>query len=291
MCVNVYNWAIMQMMVGLLLFALTASSPAEAPPAKHLRVPVWSDEFSGSRLDASKWQAPTLDRQGAQSRWDPALVAVEGGHLRLKVQRRSGDGPRYLCGAVRTRIDYDASRTLFQKRYGYFEIRARLPKHVRSDVWFAFWLMAGDIRDHQTDSQKGSEIDVLETFNLWDNRLNHAVHWGGYGPTHNSFDIPSPRLSDLNDGKFHVYGFLWNEREYTIFRNGVRLATTDAKGLGSKADRPKSSGTCREPGYLKLTLEAAPWAGPTPEWEPNGPAEDDVLIDYIRVYNVKESGR
>lgn len=263
-----------------------------APRPSTLKL-VWSDEFNGRSLDTSKWQAPRLERQGGQSVWDPRQVVVRDGFLRLGAQliTRSGPGPRYACGAVRTRIDYDASRTLFQKKHGYFEIRAALPRHLRSDLWFAFWLMTGAISDNQTDSRRGSEIDVIETFKAWDNRLGHAVHWGGYGATHNSFDIPSEPIPGLDDGKLHTYGFLWTEKEYTIFRNGKKIASTHAIGLGSKEGRPKSLGTSQEPGYLKLTVEAAAWAGPSGDWEADMPERDAVLVDYIRVYDLKEQSR
>jgi beta-glucanase (GH16 family) len=255
-----------------------------SPPASQL-VLVWSDEFDGPKLDSTKWQTPSMNRQGDHSKWDPSEVSLVDGKLRLGARRVDGSGPRYVCGAVRTRIDYDRSRTLYEKKYGYMEIRARLPKHLSSDYWFAFWIMAGDIRDGQTDSRLGSEIDIVETFTAWNGKLGHAVHWGGYGATHNSFDIPSPTFTDLADSEYHTYGLLWNEREYVIYRDGVRIGSTNAIGLG-KPGLPSSQGTCREPGYLKLTVEAATWAGPTGDWEKIQPATDEALVDYIRVYDV-----
>ncbi len=264
-------------------------SIALAPLPKDLTLG-WSDEFNQGQLDATKWQAPRLERQGNQSIWDPGQVTVRDGMLRLGVRRiaTEGPGPRYECGAVRTRPDYDASRTLFQKKLGYFEVRAKLPSNLRSDYWFAFWLMSGDITDNQTDSRKGAEIDVIETFQAWNNKLGHAVHWGGYGPTHNSFDIPSEPIPTLGDGKFHTYGFLWTEDVYAIYRNGKLIASTNAIGLGSKPGMPKSQGTSREPGYLKLTVEAAHWAGSSGEWETIMPERDEVLVDYIRVFDLKK---
>lgn len=283
-------------MVSIVVFAALASSPFPMQvPNLGTVSPVWRDEFQGTQLDPTKWQAPTLGRQGNQSTWNPRQVFVRDGMLRLGVQRiaTSGTGPRFECGAVRTRIDYDASRTLYERRFGYFEIRATLPKHLRGDHWFAFWLMSGDIRDGQTDSRRGSEIDAIETFGAWNGRLGHAVHWGGYGPTHNAFDIPSEPIANLDDGRMHTYGLWWTKAGYAIYRNGRRIAWTNARGLGNKPDRPKSQGASQEPGYLKLTVEAAPWAGPTPEWEPNPIAEDEVRVDYIRVYDLtpEDSGR
>ena len=43
-------------------------------------------------------------------------------------------------------------------------------------------------------------------------------------------------------------------------------------------------GTCRAPAYLKLSVEAAQWCGPTHLWEKDMPEEDVFEIDYVRVY-------
>jgi hypothetical protein len=74
-------------------------------------------------------------------------------------------------------------------------------------------------------------------------------------------------------------------RYYVIFLDGVEVGRTDLMGLGSdEGQRHKSAGPCRQPGYLILSCEAAPWAGASPEWEQEMPAEDEFLVDYVRVY-------
>ncbi|MGN0845233.1 MAG: hypothetical protein ACI4QT_08455, partial [Kiritimatiellia bacterium] len=61
---------------------------------------------------------------------------------------------------------------------------------------------------------------------------------------------------------------------------------TDLKGLGKEGGaRVKSQGVPTEPGYIKLSIEAAPWAGPDGGgWEKEMPEEDEALIDYVRVW-------
>lgn len=246
---------------------------------------VWNDEFSGTSLDSRKWEAPRNDRQGSQSRWDPAYVSVKGGNLVLKVERHDSGEPRYTCGAVRTRANWDPAQTKFQKAFGRFEARARLPRNLRTDVWFAFWIMAGDIRDNQTDSREGTEIDIMESFFAWDGKISQAIHWGGYGPTLNSHGWPGTEVTGLAKGGFHNYALEWTPTEYRFFIDNRLVARTDAKGLG-KPERTLSKGVCRQPGYLKLTAEAAKWAGPTPDWETEGPKVDEVLVDWVRVWEL-----
>jgi beta-glucanase (GH16 family) len=245
----------------------------------------WSDEFSGAKLDPKKWQAPAMDRQSASSRWDPEMVTVRNGMLRLKVEPLAGDGPKFRCGAVRTRPDYDASRTYFQQALGYFEVRARLFRELRTDAWFAFWILAGEMVDGQTDSRKGSEIDIVESFRAFEGKVSGALHWGGYGQTLNSAGFEFPTLPELTKGGFHRYGLLWLPTGYAFTIDGVVVAQMSAVGLGRK-ERTLSQGACLAPGYLKLTVEAAPWSGPSPQWEPNPVASDEALVDWVRVYRL-----
>src|SRR5688572_10450362 len=74
----------------------------------------WSDEFSGSSIDTTKWRVPSgEDHWGAIS--DPSLVTVSGGFLRL----RGG----WINNAMRTGlIDTKGKKYM---RYGYYEVRCR----------------------------------------------------------------------------------------------------------------------------------------------------------------------
>ena len=64
--------------------------------------------------------------------------------------------------------------------------------------------------------------------------------------------------------------------------------STDAVGLGSSnpAKLP-SAGTLRKPAYIKLSVEAAPWCGPSHLWEKEMPEKDVFEVDYVRVYRKK----
>lgn len=243
----------------------------------------WSDEFEGDTLDASKWQAPEMDRQNASCRWDRSLVSVSGGNLRLGLVPQADETTRFRAGAVRTRPDYDASRTYFEQAYGYFEIRARLFKNLHTDAWFAFWILAGDMVDGQTDSRRGMEIDIVETFGAFEGRVSGALHWGGYASTLNSAPIEFPQIPELVEGGYHRYGLLWEPEGYAFTIDGKVVAVTDARGLGREG-RALSQGVCEKPGYLKLTVEASAWSGPSPQWEPNPLLRDEALVDWVRVY-------
>ena len=249
---------------------------------------MWSEEFEGTELDRTKWDTPHHDRQGA-SRWRGQYVTVKDGTCRIAIVKTDDPVFRYNSAGIRTSKGYNPEDFLYAYTYGYAEVRCRLPQHVRSDYWAAFWLLAGDVcRTSTTDTREGTEIDIFETFNMWNRgHMGHNIHWGGYGANHNAAGFDSGEHRELLNGEFHTFGLYWDEKEYIFYINGVEVARTDAMNLGNDANKVKSQGTCRKPAYIKLSVEAAPWCGPTHLWEKNMPEEDVFEIDYVRVYQKK----
>lgn len=280
------------LIIPLLAAAAIAGEPPLTPPQAggktvidlSLYAMTFQDEFEGTELDTTKWEAPAMPRQGG-SRWNPDLVSVADGYLRLGIRLTDDPILRYDCGAVRTQRNYDPNQTLFAQKYGYFEVRCKLPRRLDADYFADFWMLAGKIAEgHNT--REGNEVDIFESFELAEGReYSFNVHWGGYGKQHNVYGLRCGEQPQLRDGEFHVYGFLWTEDFYAVYVDGVEIGRTNMMGLGSSADgKMLSNGPCREPGYLKLTVEAANWVGKSPDWEVHAPAEDELIIDWVRAY-------
>jgi beta-glucanase (GH16 family) len=243
----------------------------------------FSDEFDGDKLDTTKWQAPEMPRQGS-CRWVKSLATVSDGALHLGIRLSDDPVLRYDCAAVRTRKDYDPKQTMFAQRYGYFEARAKLPKNMRSDYWAAFWMMCGNVNN--SDTREGIEADILESFQQSNvPRYGMNFHWGGYGAKHNATGIKLAPTPELADGEFHRFGMYWDEKYYVAFFDGREIGRTELQGLGSKENgKTPSQGPCQKPGYLKLSCEAAAWAGATNQWEKDPTKEDEFVVDYVRAY-------
>ncbi|MCL1910306.1 MAG: family 16 glycosylhydrolase, partial [Kiritimatiellaeota bacterium] len=226
-----------------LLAPLLANKPGADSPKNPAKIDlskfklVWSDEFDGDTLDRTKWDTPHQDRQDG-SRWHTRNVTVKDGTCRIAILKTDDPKWRYSSACIRTSTGYETDKYLYAFKYGYTETRCRLPKHARGDYWAAFWMAAADMVHGRTaDTRKGTEIDIFETFNLWNRgRMAHNLHWGGYGAGHNAGGFDSGEHRELLDGEFHTFGLYWDEAEYVFYIDGVEVARTDAKGLGTDKD-------------------------------------------------------
>ena len=227
------------------------------PPAGYYQV--WSDEFSGSSLDSSKWGYWSGGYHDAVN--TSSAISVSGGHLAITTYTVSGTHYTAIL----------ESRNKFHPRYGFLE--ASIDYNDSAGMWSAFWLQA----DHEDDCPyqtrflgnpfyAGSEIDVCEhrsqdsSGNNISGGVNTYIHYDGYsgycagygttvGPS------PNPYGSGLNSG-FHTYGLLWNSGGCQFYiDNGFQYST--------------SSGNSGTPEWILLSsiVDGASWAGATPSGE------------------------
>ena len=240
---------------------------------------IFNEDFNGSTLDSTKWAVcPNWDRQGG-STWMDDMVSVSGGYLHLKFKRDAtlGKGPNWIrAGAIRTRSK-DWSKILFENTFGYYEAKIKFP--VVDGTWGAFWLMSptqGSIGNGGVD---GTEIDIVETIGNTQGKYNAALHWDGY-PSQNvgSNNLPNQPVN-IYDGEFHIFGLEWKQDEYIFYVDDVEFWRVDG---GSSF---KNCGINQTPNYIKLTVEASldGWAGSLPAEF----TEDEMLVDYVRVYKQK----
>jgi beta-glucanase (GH16 family) len=227
-----------------------------APDGKQWKL-VWHDEFDGSVLDESKWETPP-DGKRRDAWWMREAVSLDGnGHLVIRTFKK---GDRYIDGCART-------RGKFEHAFGYYVARIKLQE--QPGHWSAFWLFnmsQGKIGNQGRDS---SEIDIMEKPWL-DDRVNHAIHWDGYGKEHRSAGRVA-RAPNLMQG-FHTYSLMWTPIEYVFYIDGKETWRTNAGGV------------CRVPLYIKLSDEVGNWAGDIKKVK----FPDEFLVDYVRVSDLVE---
>jgi len=246
---------------GLVLAGLAClAAPTEwlpEPPAGKTWQLIWSDEFDGEQLDQKKWDIPEYKRRDGY--WSRKAIRLDGqGHLVISALK---DGERYLDGCVRT-------RGKFEHAFGYWSCRAQLQQ--QQGHWTAFWLMCDSQGKIGNDGRDGTEIDIMEKPSL-DDKLQHALHWDGYGKDHKSaghqFKVPG-----IMSG-FHVFSLWWTPTEYIFYVDG------------KETWRTKAGGVCQVPVFLKLSDEIGKWAGDITKAK----LPDDFVVDYVRVWDLVDA--
>jgi len=123
------------------------------------------------------------------------------------------------------------------------------------------------------EGRDGTEIDIMEKAWSAEDRINHALHWDGYGEYHKSEgkEVVIPGLSQ----GFHTFGLLWQPEEYVFYVDGEETWRTSAGGVS------------QVPAYIKLTDEVGKWAGEIQ----NAELPDYFYVDYVRVYDLADKNQ
>ncbi len=247
---------------------------------------VWSDEFSGSALDAAKWNIQTGDgtaegipgwgNNELQS-YQPANVSVVDGNLIITARQENADGREYTSGRINTDGKLDI-------KYG--RIEASIHAAAGQGMWSAFWMLPTD--SSYGTWAAGGEIDIMEVFSRDPSPFNQAaIHYGMAWPL-NTFKYEKHMDVDPADG-FHVYALEWDANEVRWFVDGthfytVRNSTYWNYYLDEATNAHFEGGDAApfdQPFHLLLNLAVGgnlPGA-PAPEALPA-----ELRVDYVRVY-------
>ena len=116
---------------------------------------VWSDEFSGTGLDMSKWNTETgADGWGnkeLQNYTATGNISVGSGHLIIEARKESSDGAEYSSARINTHLKA-------AWMYGKIEARIKLPSG--QGIWPAFWMLGENI--DTVGYPTSGEIDIVE---------------------------------------------------------------------------------------------------------------------------------
>jgi beta-glucanase (GH16 family) len=236
---------------------------------------VFSDEFNDRDLDRSKWTTCYWwDDNGCTNlgnnelQWYlPSNVFQAGGSLNLIARADSVRGYRgrafnYTSGIVTTGRYYreSSSRTRFAATYGFFEIRAKVPKG--RGLWSAFWLLPATLKPRP-------EIDVMEIIGHRTDVLEMHFHYLNAAGAHRSRGH-NVRTTDLSAG-WHVYAVHWSPEAIVWYLDGVeRWRVTDQSVIP------------REPMYMLINLAVGgDWPGP-PDRNTQFPSL--LRVDYVRAW-------
>ena len=195
----------------------------------------------------------------------PENVVVEDGMLKITAIQESFMGSNYTSARILT-------RGLFERTYGRFEARIKLP--WGQGIWPAFWLLGND-SDGRVWPQIG-EIDIMEFRGQEPTIIHGSVHGPGYSganPVTKSYELTNDRF----DTDFHVFGIEWGPNYINYYVDDVlynQITSEDANGEWVFNDNSF---------YMILNLAV----GGSFVGSPNNSTvfPQTMYVDYIRVYS------
>ncbi|HLO42398.1 MAG TPA: glycoside hydrolase family 16 protein [Phycisphaerales bacterium] len=255
--VNTLTWK------SVLSWALAAgmmmASPAlaqECPPDGW--IPTWSDEFSGTTLDTTKWRAENaaLVKNNEQQYYHPSMVTLANGKMTIKSVNVPMGGRPYTSGLVET-IDR------FSQKFGRFEMRAKLPK--TKGIWPAFWMLP-------QEKKWPPEIDIMELLGHQPYKVYMHHHWGTWPnvQSEGGFYIGPDFSQD-----FHTFRADW-------YADRIEYYVDDVMYVRHVSNIPA------EPFYIIInTAVGGDWPG-----NPDGTTvfPQEFVVDWVRAYQY-DAGR
>ncbi|MGH9279728.1 MAG: family 16 glycosylhydrolase, partial [Acidimicrobiales bacterium] len=235
---------------------------------------VFSDEFDGTALNASRWHTCSwwstttcsIETNNELELYTKNNVSVANGVLTLQARRENavawnGKTYSYTSGMVSSGGRSGEIAPGFTFQYGYMEARVKVP--AGNGLWPAFWTLPADYT-------WPPEIDAMEIIGDDPDTVHMHYHYvdagGTLRDTGTAWTGPDFSLG------WHAFGVDWQPGALVWYVDGVERARfTDATAITSK------------PSYLVLNLAVGGnWPG-SPDASTVFPS--DYLVDYVRVWD------
>jgi beta-glucanase (GH16 family) len=253
-----------------MIMLITASADAQPLSGWSL---VWSDEFNGTSLDASKWQLELNEGDHGMTSYTNRQqnLFVSDGYLALQAQKENYNGKPYTSTQI-------SSRNKGSWKYGRFDIRAKLP--YGRGMWPAIWMMPNN--PAYGGWPRSGEIDIME--NLGDNTrlLYSTLH---YSTTNQMSQgtYTTPANQSLSDS-FHVYTMIWDVDSFSFYLDSVNNYWNCGKWSPDNVAFPKPFD---QSFFMMFDLAiGGSWGGP-PDNSTIFPQK--MLVDWIRVYKRQDA--
>ena len=257
---------------------------------------VWSEEFEGTKLDRTKWNYITGNGFWSGGSWISGWgnnekeyytdreknIKVADGKLTLTALKESYKGE---AAGSQTSFDYTSgkivSKDLFNKKYGRFEFRAKLP--VGKGMWAAWWMLPQE--DVYGGWATSGEIDILEGFGSKPNVASGALHYGSVWPknvnTHDKIELST------SVAEYHDYALEWLPGEIRWYVDGklYQIQNKWYSRNGNEALNYTYPAPFDQAFYMILNVAVGGWFDGDPDKNTNFP--QTMEVDYIRVYDLE----
>lgn len=233
--------------------------------------PSFEDNFD--TLDVSEWGC--LSRWIAHTPWagdfgDARFKAPGPGHPFtisngiLSIEARKTSDGSWESGMLSS---WDACNSGFAQKYGYFEIRTRLPS--APGFWPSFWLVGVDKR------QGTAEIDVFEYLTHNPDKLSLGIHKHPRNQTETRKTFATRHEIEPGSlgGKFNTYGVEVTQDIVVFYLNRQEIWRTPMLE------------EFRQPMYMLISFPTD-----TGQMDASTPQSVAMEIDYVRAYQRKPIG-
>jgi beta-glucanase (GH16 family) len=214
----------------------------------------FSDAFSGSNLDTSKWVFRTDSKHWSVQK--PANCQLANGILQIHLKKETQGAFNYSGGGLISRDSMG---------YGYYEARLRTPK---AEGWHSsFWLMKHNGSGGTSPSATDLELDVLEN----DSRITlgyrcNLHRWSGASRDFGGHYVSSEGLNQ----DFQVLGCWYRPDSVIYYYNHKRVKAWSLLELPSSKV------------HIWLTSIAS-WLGGTTKVD-DAKLPDRFEVDYVRYF-------
>jgi uncharacterized protein (TIGR03437 family) len=261
----------------------SALSFAQTASGWHL---VWSDEFNGvanSPPDPTKWNYDIGGGgwgNGEQEVYTNSTNnSFQDGKGNLVIRAIKDSNGNFTSARLRTGMTSPTDTANLSWQYGRIEARIKLP--YGSGVWPAFWTLGSNI--NTVSWPTCGEMDILENFGPGGNDDASTVHATIHGPNFANTGVGAPYHLP-NQQKFtddyHLFAVEWSQNSIQFFVDGTNYESLTPASLPSGGQW-----VFNQPFFLLLNLAIG---GPTTFLgtpQPDTPFPQEMLIDYVRVYN------
>lgn len=266
---------------------------------------VWNDEFDGDTIDTTKWDFDLgngffdYQHQSWVGGWgneelqfytrEPSNVFVKDSVLTIRALKESIHGCGYTSARLKSR-KRDGT-PLFNKLYGRFEFRAKVP--WGKGLWPALWLLPQ--HDKYGGWAASGEIDVMEIIGEKPHEVLNSIHFGSTYPKRSLITHVHELPGGSTVADWHVYAVEWEPGEIRFSVDGVRTATRDhwwscSKTLDGAGVEPTRAADLNawpapfdQPFYLVMNVAVGGNFPGAPNGQTRFPAE--LVVGYVRVYD------
>ena len=196
-------------------------------------------------------------------------VEVQNGLLVITARQTSSGG--YTSARLKT-------QGLFERQYGRFEARIRLPQG--QGLWPAFWLLGNNC--DQNPWPACGEIDIMENTGNFPTLVFGSVHGPGYsgaGSIGKDYDLENDRF----DTGFHIFGVEWTPNQINYYVDDVLYQSITPETVDEETNGTGTWVFNNQPFYIILNVAVGGNLPGNPDATTTFPQR--MLVDYVRVYN------